>query len=269
MDPSRGSFRNVTVMRNGAPIASYDLYDFLISGRTQTLNFQDGDVVVVAPRGSMVGVTGQAPQRQRLRSSSRGQVHDRGRAYQPGPPRSQRDQRLPAWLPQRPAAVRLLHPAGLQPGGAGRRRPRGIPLRRLRAERHGQDQRRGARAVDLCPAPRIDAEPAAVSHPAAGHRRRPELRPHPAARRCHRAEARHRGFALQPAEAGAHRRADQPRTGPARDGSGRLDHPVRSARPAGDARRQYLGFTPMGSSTTSCCATTTRWSCPTARMLSW
>lgn len=58
VDPARGSFRNVTVQRNGAPIATYDLYDFLLSGRTQPLRFREGDVVVVAPRGAMVGVTG-------------------------------------------------------------------------------------------------------------------------------------------------------------------------------------------------------------------
>lgn len=58
VDPARGSFRNVTVQRGGAPIATYDLYDFLLAGQTQPLRFRDGDVVVVAPRGAMVGVTG-------------------------------------------------------------------------------------------------------------------------------------------------------------------------------------------------------------------
>lgn len=60
VDPARGSFRNVTVQRNGAPIATYDLYEFLLAGQTQPLRFRDGDVVVVAPRGAMVGVTGAA-----------------------------------------------------------------------------------------------------------------------------------------------------------------------------------------------------------------
>ena len=60
IDPARGSFRNVTVNRNGAPIASYDLYDFLLLGQTNPMKFQDGDVVVVSQRGAMVGVTGAA-----------------------------------------------------------------------------------------------------------------------------------------------------------------------------------------------------------------
>ncbi len=58
IDAARGSFRNITVRRGGQTVASYDLYDFLLSGHTQPIRFEDGDVVFVAPRGAMVGVTG-------------------------------------------------------------------------------------------------------------------------------------------------------------------------------------------------------------------
>ncbi len=58
IDAARGSFRNITVQRGGQIIARYDLYDFLLSGHTQPLHFEDGDVVLVAPRGAMIGVTG-------------------------------------------------------------------------------------------------------------------------------------------------------------------------------------------------------------------
>ena len=58
IDASRGSFRNITVRRNGQLLATFDLYDFLLSGHTNELHFEDGDVVFVAPRGAMVGVTG-------------------------------------------------------------------------------------------------------------------------------------------------------------------------------------------------------------------
>ena len=58
IDATRGSFRNVSVRRNGQVVATYDLYDFLLSGDTQPMRFMDGDVVFVSPRGSMVGVTG-------------------------------------------------------------------------------------------------------------------------------------------------------------------------------------------------------------------
>jgi protein involved in polysaccharide export with SLBB domain len=58
IDPFRGSFRNISVQRNGQTIASYDLYDFLLKGQVQPIRFQEGDVIFVAPRGAMVAVDG-------------------------------------------------------------------------------------------------------------------------------------------------------------------------------------------------------------------
>jgi protein involved in polysaccharide export with SLBB domain len=58
VDAWRGSMRNITVHRNGQTIATYDLYDFLLSGRLNDMRFQEGDTIFVAPRGAMVGVTG-------------------------------------------------------------------------------------------------------------------------------------------------------------------------------------------------------------------
>ncbi len=58
IDATRGSFRNISVRRNNVTIASYDLYDFLFNGRVEPFRFQEGDTVVVAPRGAMVGVDG-------------------------------------------------------------------------------------------------------------------------------------------------------------------------------------------------------------------
>ncbi|MGZ8370255.1 MAG: polysaccharide biosynthesis/export family protein [Caulobacteraceae bacterium] len=60
IDPARGSFRTVVVQRNGAPIATYDLYEFAINGQLPEMRFQDGDTIVVAPRSAMIGVTGAA-----------------------------------------------------------------------------------------------------------------------------------------------------------------------------------------------------------------
>jgi protein involved in polysaccharide export with SLBB domain len=59
VDASRGSFRNISVRRGGQVVATYDLYDFLLSGRIASIRFEDGDVIFVGPRGPMVGVTGQ------------------------------------------------------------------------------------------------------------------------------------------------------------------------------------------------------------------
>lgn len=58
IDPERGSYRAVQVRRNGSVIATFDLYDFMTAGRLAPFTFQDGDVIYVAPRGSMVVVTG-------------------------------------------------------------------------------------------------------------------------------------------------------------------------------------------------------------------
>jgi protein involved in polysaccharide export with SLBB domain len=60
VDPAKGSFRDITIMRGGAVVGRYDLYDFLVNGRTLAFRFQEGDVVFVGHRGPMVGVTGGA-----------------------------------------------------------------------------------------------------------------------------------------------------------------------------------------------------------------
>lgn len=60
IDATRGSFRQVSVRRDGQVVASYDLYDFMTEGRLANFNFRNGDVVYVARRGPMVIVTGEA-----------------------------------------------------------------------------------------------------------------------------------------------------------------------------------------------------------------
>jgi len=57
-----GSFRSIRVMRDGNPIAEADLYDFLLAGSIPRPQFEDGDTVVVGPRGPVVTVTGDVAQ---------------------------------------------------------------------------------------------------------------------------------------------------------------------------------------------------------------
>ncbi|MFU8814640.1 MAG: polysaccharide biosynthesis/export family protein [Pseudomonadales bacterium] len=57
-----GSFRNIRVLRDGEAIAEADLYDFLLSGTLPRPQFEDGDTVVVGPRGPVVTVTGDVAQ---------------------------------------------------------------------------------------------------------------------------------------------------------------------------------------------------------------
>lgn len=57
-----GSFRNIRVLRGSETIAEADLYDFLLSGNLPRPQFEDGDTIVVGPRGPVVTVTGDVAQ---------------------------------------------------------------------------------------------------------------------------------------------------------------------------------------------------------------
>lgn len=58
VDPVGGSFRRIDVIRDGETVAEADLYDFLIDGAMPSIQFQDGDTVVVRAQGASVGVSG-------------------------------------------------------------------------------------------------------------------------------------------------------------------------------------------------------------------
>lgn len=58
IDSQRGSYRKVFVKRAGEVMAQVDLYRFIIDGELPRIAFQDGDTIVVAPRGDTVRVVG-------------------------------------------------------------------------------------------------------------------------------------------------------------------------------------------------------------------
>lgn len=58
IDPVRGSYRHVQVLRGGSAIAELDLYDFLLRGQLPPVQFTDGDVILVGRRGPHVEVRG-------------------------------------------------------------------------------------------------------------------------------------------------------------------------------------------------------------------
>jgi protein involved in polysaccharide export with SLBB domain len=60
VDPQRGSYRRISVMRNGELQLSYDLYDFLKEGKLPAFSFKDNDVILVEEQGAMVTVEGAA-----------------------------------------------------------------------------------------------------------------------------------------------------------------------------------------------------------------
>ncbi len=54
----RGSYRDIKVLRSGAAIATMDLYEFLLDGKMPSIQFQDGDTIVIGPRRHVVEVSG-------------------------------------------------------------------------------------------------------------------------------------------------------------------------------------------------------------------
>ncbi|HMB72861.1 MAG TPA: polysaccharide biosynthesis/export family protein, partial [Gammaproteobacteria bacterium] len=58
VDPERGSYIDVRLLRGGQERARFDLYDFLLEGRLDAVQVQEGDTVVVGGRHNAVRVTG-------------------------------------------------------------------------------------------------------------------------------------------------------------------------------------------------------------------
>lgn len=73
IDPQTGSYRSISVLREGDVIAQYDTYEFLRQGKLTSLSFKDDDVILVAEQGPMITVEGAAryPMRFELTPSSR------------------------------------------------------------------------------------------------------------------------------------------------------------------------------------------------------
>ena len=61
IDPALGSYRQIEIRRGGKRIARVDLYDFLLKGEIPTVQFRDGDTVLVEKRGPVVTLTGDVP----------------------------------------------------------------------------------------------------------------------------------------------------------------------------------------------------------------
>ena len=60
IDPHRGSYRKIKVLRNQKVVLDYDLYEFLKEGKLPAFSFKDQDVILVQEQGAMVTVEGAA-----------------------------------------------------------------------------------------------------------------------------------------------------------------------------------------------------------------
>lgn len=58
IDPERGSYREISVLRDKKEIAKIDLYDFIRNGEMSKISFKDGDVILVQPQKSAITVSG-------------------------------------------------------------------------------------------------------------------------------------------------------------------------------------------------------------------
>ena len=58
IDNQLGSFRQVHILRNGKLLAELDLYQFILTGQMPHGQLQDGDTILIGPRGPVVTVHG-------------------------------------------------------------------------------------------------------------------------------------------------------------------------------------------------------------------
>jgi protein involved in polysaccharide export with SLBB domain len=59
VDPTRGSYIDIQIKRNGQMLQQVNLYDFLLAGKLQSFSFRDGDVITVSPQKKTFEVSGQ------------------------------------------------------------------------------------------------------------------------------------------------------------------------------------------------------------------
>lgn len=58
IDPERGSYRRIEIIRNKKVIADLDLYQFALAGSVNTLRLKDGDVILVKEKGISISAYG-------------------------------------------------------------------------------------------------------------------------------------------------------------------------------------------------------------------
>lgn len=58
VDPDRGSYRNIRILRDRQTIATADLYAFLLQGRLPAVRLRDRDTILVGPQGPTVAAEG-------------------------------------------------------------------------------------------------------------------------------------------------------------------------------------------------------------------
>ncbi|MCL1940071.1 MAG: polysaccharide biosynthesis/export family protein [Desulfovibrionaceae bacterium] len=60
IEPNRGSYRTIALLRGGAEIASFDLYPFILRGEIASTRLQNNDTIVVREKGIAVSASGES-----------------------------------------------------------------------------------------------------------------------------------------------------------------------------------------------------------------
>lgn len=60
IDPARGSYRNISLLRNGKEVSSFDLYPFLTRGELPPVRLRNDDTLVVREKGISVSASGES-----------------------------------------------------------------------------------------------------------------------------------------------------------------------------------------------------------------
>ncbi|SBW08999.1 Polysaccharide export protein [uncultured delta proteobacterium] len=60
IDPKRGSYRSIHILRGGAQQASFDLYPFVLRGELPAFRLRNNDTIVVREKGISVNATGES-----------------------------------------------------------------------------------------------------------------------------------------------------------------------------------------------------------------
>jgi len=58
IDATYGSYRNIKILRNNALVKTVDLYNFLVTGKVELFQFQNGDVIVISPIKNYIEILG-------------------------------------------------------------------------------------------------------------------------------------------------------------------------------------------------------------------
>ncbi|PLX88642.1 MAG: capreomycidine hydroxylase [Desulfuromonas sp.] len=74
IDTERGSYRNIRILRDGKQLQSIDLYPFILEGVLPRPRLEDGDLILVGPRGAGIVAEGQVRHHARFEFSTEDQI---------------------------------------------------------------------------------------------------------------------------------------------------------------------------------------------------